>query len=165
MASQSSSNPDKSPPEAEGWETLRRFLPYLWPKDNPPLRRRIVIAMAFVLLAKTVTLALPFAYSQAVDAMSDSGAVEEGALVAFALVAAYGLGRFTGVLFDNLRNMAFERVEQNATLSLSEDVFHRLHRLPTRNARHSWRRSHGRRLSPKRRQRPRPTLGLVPARR
>jgi ATP-binding cassette subfamily B protein len=118
--------------EAEGWDTLRRFLPYLWPKDEPGLRRRIAVALAFVLLTKAVTLALPFAYSGAVDAMSGTGTFEEGALVAFALVAAYGLGRFTGVVFDNVRNMAFERVEQHAILTLSEDVFHRLHRLSLR---------------------------------
>ncbi|MEM7689353.1 MAG: ABC transporter ATP-binding protein/permease [Pseudomonadota bacterium] len=133
MTADLASPPDKtSPPEAEGWETLRRFLPYLWPAGNWPLRRRIIVALTFVLFAKGVTLTLPFAYSGAVDAMSETGAVEEGALVAFALVAAYGLGRFTQVAFDNIRNMAFERVEQEAILSLSQDVFHRLHRLSLR---------------------------------
>jgi len=86
--------------------------------------------MAFVLAAKGVTLALPFAYKGAADAMA--GPVGDGATVALALVAAYGLGRFTSVLFDNLRNMAFERVGQVATLSLAQDVFHRLHRLSLR---------------------------------
>ncbi|NQX95208.1 MAG: ABC transporter ATP-binding protein/permease [Erythrobacter sp.] len=125
--------PDKDKaPDAEGWQTLRRFLPYLWPTGNWPLRRRIIVALAFVLFAKGVTLTLPFAYSGAVDAMSETGAIEEGALVAFALVAAYGLGRFTQVAFDNIRNMAYERVEQEAVLSLSQDVFHRLHRLSLR---------------------------------
>ena len=123
---------DTSPPEAEGWPTLKRFLPYLWPRDNWPLRRRIVIAMTFVLFAKGVTLTLPFAYAGAVDAMSGEGLVDEAVLVAFALVASYALGRFTQVAFDNIRNMAFERVEQEAVLSLSEDVFHRLHRLSLR---------------------------------
>ncbi len=133
LATPSSEAPkDKAPPEAEGWTTLRRFLPYLWPEGNWPLRRRILVALVFVLFAKGVTLTLPFAYSGAVDAMSDTGAIEEGALVAFALVAAYGLGRFTQVAFDNIRNMAFERVEQEAVLHLSEDVFHRLHRLSLR---------------------------------
>ncbi len=119
-----------NPPDAEGWHTLKRFLPYLWPKDNPSLRLRIVLAMLFVLAAKGVTLALPLAYSGAVDAMAET--VDEGLTVALALVAAYGLGRFTSVLFDNLRNIAFERVGQVATLSLAEDVFHRLHRLSLR---------------------------------
>ena len=116
--------------DAESWPTLKRFLPYLWPKDNPGLRTRIVIAMALVLAAKAVTLALPFAYKGAVDAMS--GTAREGVTVALALVAAYALGRFTSVAFDNLRNIAFERVGQTATLHLAEDVFHRLHRLSLR---------------------------------
>ncbi|MEM6494690.1 MAG: ABC transporter transmembrane domain-containing protein, partial [Pseudomonadota bacterium] len=137
MAASVPSHPDKAaaqtkPPEAEGWATLRRFLPYLWPRGNWPLRRRIVVALSFVLITKAVTLALPFAYSGAVDAMSQSSAIDEGALVALALVAAYGLGRFASVAFDNIRNIAFERVEQQAVLNLSQDVFHRLHQLSLR---------------------------------
>ncbi|BDW81570.1 metal ABC transporter permease [Erythrobacter sp. Dej080120_24] len=122
-------------PDAEGWATLKRFLPYLWPRDNAELRVRIVLAMLFVLAAKAVTLALPFAYKGAVNAMERSPVAAEisaGAQVAMALVAAYVLGRFTSLLFDNLRNVAFERVGQMATLSLAEDVFHRLHRLSLR---------------------------------
>lgn len=116
--------------DAESWATLRRFLPYLWPRDNPGLRMRIVVAMALVLAAKAVTLALPFAYKGAVDAMS--GTASDAANVAMALVAAYALGRFTSVAFDNLRNIAFERVGQMASQSLAEDVFRRLHRLSLR---------------------------------
>ncbi|GAA0761210.1 ATP-binding cassette subfamily B protein [Erythromicrobium ramosum] len=120
--------------DVESWATLKRFLPYLWPKDNPGLRIRIAVSMVLVLAAKGVTLALPFAYKGAVDAMSaaGAGAASDGATVALALVAAYALGRFTSVAFDNLRNIAFERVGQIATLHLAEDVFHRLHRLSLR---------------------------------
>ncbi|MFL0357538.1 ABCB family ABC transporter ATP-binding protein/permease [Erythrobacter sp. GH1-10] len=125
-----SSDRPTSPPDAEGWATLRRFLPYLWPAGNWPLRRRIILALIFVLGAKATILALPFAYKGAADAMA--GPVADGASVALALVAAYGLGRFTSVLFDNLRNIAFERVGQAATLNLAEDVFGRLHRLSLR---------------------------------
>ncbi len=111
-------------------------MPYLWPKDNPGLKLRIVIAMALVLAAKGVTLALPFAYKGAVDAMSGSGSgegtVDAGLTVALALVVAYALGRFTAVAFDNLRNIIFEKVGQTATLHLAEDVFARLHRLSLR---------------------------------
>ncbi|KUO55428.1 MAG: metal ABC transporter permease [Sphingomonadales bacterium BRH_c3] len=121
---------DNRPLEADGWHTLRRFLPYLWPRDNPTLKRRIIAAMAFVLAAKGVTLALPFAYKYAVDAMATP--TSESAMVALALVLAYGLGRFTAVAFDNLRNIAFERVGQIATLHLAQDVFRRLHRLSLR---------------------------------
>lgn len=134
--SQQPAEPDKKSRDVESWATLKRFLPYLWPHDNPQLRVRIVVAMVLVLAAKGVTLALPFAYKGAVDAMSGSGSgsgkADEGLMVALALVAAYALGRFASVAFDNLRNIAFERVGQVATTNLAEDVFHRLHRLSLR---------------------------------
>ncbi len=56
-----------------GWHVVGRFLPYLWPKDRPDLRWRIAGATLFVILAKAVVLALPFAYAGAVDAMSKRG--------------------------------------------------------------------------------------------
>ena len=116
--------------DAESWSMLKRFIPYLWPRDNPALRRRIVIAIVLVLLAKGIVLAVPFAYKDAVDSMSEPA--NEAAMVAMALVLAYGLGRFAGTAFDNLRNIVFERVGQEATRHLAEDVFHRLHRLSLR---------------------------------
>src|SRR5258706_3823783 len=130
--------PDKATndPDArhDGWGTLRRFLPYLWPRDNPALRIRIVGAALLILAAKSVTLLLPFAYKRAVDAMTLKGPDGSGAAltVALAFVLAYALGRFAGVVFDNLRNIVFERVGQDATRALAEDVFARLHRLSLR---------------------------------
>jgi len=117
-------------PDADSWATIKRFLPYLWPKDNAGLRKRIVIAVVLVILAKATTLALPFAYKLAVDSMSGPG--NEAAMVAMALVLAYGLGRFASTAFDNLRNIVFERVGQEATRHLAQDVFRRLHRLSLR---------------------------------
>jgi ABC-type transport system involved in Fe-S cluster assembly fused permease/ATPase subunit len=118
----------------DGWRTLRRFLPYLWPHDNPGLRIRISIATVLILLGKAVTLALPYAYKRAIDAMSFSGTGPHAAAltVAFAFIMAYALGRFAGLAFDNLRNIVFERVGQDATRALAEDVFGRLHRLSLR---------------------------------
>jgi ATP-binding cassette subfamily B protein len=113
-----------------GWTTVRRFFPYLWPKDRPELRGRIAGAVVFVVLAKVVVLALPFAYAGAVDAMSKGG--DEALWVALALVIAYAAGRFATVLFDNVRNIIFERVGQDAVRSLTEDVFARLHHLSLR---------------------------------
>ena len=118
-----------------GWRTLKRFLPYLWPRDNAALRWRIVGAMVMVLCAKATTLALPFAYKRAIDAMTKTGAIAgDHSLytLALAFVLAYAGGRFAGVLFDNLRNIVFERVGQDATRALAEDVFARLHRLSLR---------------------------------
>ncbi|WP_298195104.1 ABC transporter ATP-binding protein/permease [Novosphingobium sp.] len=120
----------------DGWGTLRRFLPYLWPRDNPVLRRRIIGATVLILAAKATTLALPYAYKRAIDAMSlpgtTAGTASGAYAVALAFVLAYALGRFSGVAFDNLRNIVFERVGQDATRALAEDVFSRLHKLSLR---------------------------------
>ncbi|RYD46967.1 MAG: ABC transporter ATP-binding protein/permease, partial [Sphingomonadales bacterium] len=86
--------------------------------------------MAFVLLAKATALTLPYIYKRAIDAMTTPA--NEAAMVAMALVIAYALGRLMGVVFDNLRNITFERVGQDATRALAEDTFARLHQLSLR---------------------------------
>ncbi len=124
-------NPSSDPREdAESWTTIRRFLPYLWPSDDPRLKRRIVGAMLFVLAAKSTTLALPFAYKSAIDAMTTPA--NQAVMVALAFIVAYAGGRLAAVTFDNLRNIVFERVGQDATRKLAEDVFARLHQLSLR---------------------------------
>ena len=114
----------------DGWGTLRRFFPYLWPANNPGLRWRIVISTLLILASMGVTMALPYFLKWAIDAMSVTGPA--AFQVALAFVLAYGAGRFGAVMFDNLRNIVFERVGQDATRQLAEDVFARLHRLSLR---------------------------------
>ncbi|MCB2059031.1 MAG: ABC transporter ATP-binding protein/permease [Novosphingobium sp.] len=114
----------------DGWKTVARFLPYLWPRENKALRWRIVVAVLLIIAAKATTLALPFFYKRAVDSMTTGGTGLSA--VALAFVLAYALGRFTSVLFDQTRNIVFERVGQEATRSLAEDVFARLHQLSLR---------------------------------
>ncbi|APL96074.1 ABC transporter ATP-binding protein/permease [Sphingobium indicum] len=123
------STPDNSPLPPV-WATMRRFFPYLWPADAPALRRRVAVAMALVLVAKAVSLAMPFAYKGAIDRMAPG--MESGVGLAVALVVAYAGARFGGVLFDNLRNAIFERVGQEAGRRLADDVFVHLHRLSLR---------------------------------
>jgi ABC-type multidrug transport system fused ATPase/permease subunit len=62
----------------------------------------------------------------------DTGKSQAALTVAMAFVLAYALGRFAGVAFDNMRNIVFERVGQDATRHLAENVFARLHRLSLR---------------------------------
>ncbi len=123
------STPDNTPLPPV-WATLRRFLPYLWPADAPALRRRVAIAMILVVLAKAISLAMPFAYKGAIDRMVPG--MEPAAGLAIALVVAYAGARFASVLFDNMRNAVFERVGQEAGRRLSDDVFVHLHRLSLR---------------------------------
>jgi ATP-binding cassette subfamily B protein len=113
-----------------GFATLRRFLPYLWPADNRALRVRVVLALLLVVVSKGVTLSMGLVYKAAIDRMVP--ALKPEVQIAIALVVAYAGARFAGVLFDNLRNVIFERVGQDATRHLAEHVFQRLHALSLR---------------------------------
>jgi ATP-binding cassette subfamily B protein len=117
----------KTPP---AWATLRRFLPYLWPAGEPQLKVRIVLAMALVLAGKAVMLVMPFAYKGIIDNMDPGMQGRIG--LALALVLAYAGARFGGVLSDNLRNIAFERVGRNAQRLIAEQVLSHLHNLSLR---------------------------------
>jgi ATP-binding cassette subfamily B protein len=119
---------DTSLPPA--WATLRRFMIYLWPADAPALRRRVVLSMVLVLAAKAIGLVMPFAYKAAIDRMAPG--MEPAVGLAVALVVAYAGARFASVAFDNIRNVVFERVGQEATRRLSEHVFGHLHQLSLR---------------------------------
>lgn len=94
------------------------------------LRLRIGIAMLLVLVSKGVQLSMGFVYGAAIDGMQPG--LEAGVWIAIGLVIAYSGARFGGVLFDNLRNTIFERVGQDATRRLAENVFAHLHRLSMR---------------------------------
>ena len=117
----------KAPPT---FATLRRFLPYLWPAGNRALKTRVVVAMTLLLIATSANLSMGWLYKAAIDRMVPG--MEAGAQIAIALVAAYAGARFAGVLFNNLRNVIFERVGQDATRELAEHTFRHLHALSLR---------------------------------
>ncbi|BAK64880.1 putative ABC transporter [Sphingobium sp. SYK-6] len=112
------------------WVTLRRFLPYLWPAGEPRLKARILLALVLVLAGKAITLVMPFAYKGVIDNMGPG--MESGVALAIALVLAYAGARFGGVLSDNLRNVAFERVGRNAQRLIAEQTLRHLHNLSLR---------------------------------
>ena len=88
------------------------------------------MSLVLVLVAKGMTLIMPFAYKAAIDRMAPG--LEPAVTLAIALVVAYAGARFAGVLFDNIRNATFERVGQDATRRLSANVFEHLHGLSLR---------------------------------
>jgi ATP-binding cassette subfamily B protein len=113
--------------------TLRRFLPYLWPANALGLKVRILGAMGFVVLSKVVQVyGAPFALQGAIDTMAGKVQAPNLSVLAMALVIGYAAARFGSVMFDNLRNVVFERVGQDATRRLAADVFRHLHRLSLR---------------------------------
>ena len=114
----------------DGWRTLLRFMPYLWPRENPALRWRIVWACIFILLSTATQLALPYMMKWAVDLMGATG--PKLVQLAMLTVLGYSAGRLIQTVFDNLRNIVFERVGQDATRELAENVFGQLHNLSLR---------------------------------
>ena len=113
------------------WPTLRRFLPYLWPADSPRMRVRVAGAMALVVASKLVQVfGAPFALQGAVDGMAPGSRTALTLVVL--LVVGYAAARFGTTLFDNLRNVVFERVGQEATQRLAATVFRHLHQLSLR---------------------------------
>jgi ABC-type transport system involved in Fe-S cluster assembly fused permease/ATPase subunit len=128
MANDATETKERAEP---GFGALRRFLPYLWPKGEPRLKARVVLSLLLVVASILVTtLVMPLAYGAAINRMV--AGMEPAAAIAIALVAAYAGARFTGVLFDNLRNGIFERVGQDATRRLAETTFRHLHQLSLR---------------------------------
>ncbi|WP_164554994.1 ABC transporter transmembrane domain-containing protein [Serratia marcescens] len=109
---------------------LKFLLPYLWPKDNPRLRWYLVVAFVFMVAAKVSTTLVPLAYKAMVDALS--GETAKMLAVPLGLIVAYGVARVGGALFEELRNVMFIHVSQNATRLLGVRVFRQLHALSLR---------------------------------
>ncbi len=112
-------------------ETLRELMPWLWPKDNPGVRLRVALALASLMLAKAITVAVPFFYKHAVDLLSEKG-TPQTVLVPVFLVIAYGVGRVLMVAFAQLRDWLFAEVGQGAVRKLADLAFRHLHALPLR---------------------------------
>jgi ATP-binding cassette subfamily B protein len=111
--------------------TLRRFLPFLWPRGHRGLKVRVVGALALVVVSKLVQVyGAPFALQNAIDTMSAGS--RDALWLVVALIVGYAAARFGATLFDNLRNMVFERVGQDAARRLSGMVFRHLHSLSLR---------------------------------
>ncbi len=115
-----------------------RLLPFVWPKDRPDLRRRVVLAGIVLVVAKLVTVATPLAYKGAVDWLTHGtpGAAVDPTraltIVPVMLVIAYGMGRVLMMLFNQIRDVLFTTVGQNAVRALSNETFEHLHRMSLR---------------------------------
>jgi len=114
--------------------TIRKVAPYLWPDDKPWVKRRVVVALIMLVIAKLVTLGTPFLYKAAVDALTSEGgdpAVLLG-LGAVGLTVAYGVARAANVGFQQLRDAVFARVAQRALRQLALETFQHIHALSLR---------------------------------
>ncbi len=114
-----------------GWLTIRKVAPYLWPDDEPWVKRRVVLAMAMLVLAKLIAVYTPILYKGAVDALAGEG-VPPLALGAVGLTVAYGVARMMTVGFQQLRDALFAPVGQRALRALALETFQHIHQLSMR---------------------------------
>jgi ABC-type transport system involved in Fe-S cluster assembly fused permease/ATPase subunit len=120
---------------------LKELLPYIWPADRPDLRRRVLLALGALVIAKAITLLVPIAYKQIVDLLTGQGGAGAAAgntsmlgLAALPamLIVAYGVGRVLMVLFAQFRDIWFTVVAQHAVRELANKTFRHLHQLSLR---------------------------------
>ncbi len=123
-------NATPSGPRAD-WRTIRTLLPYLWPRDAPGMRLRVVLAMLCLAAAKGITVVVPLLYKQAVDALTAAPGAAVLAVPVLVLVG-YGVARTLAGAFSELRDVAFARVGQRAIRAVGLQVFRHLHGLALR---------------------------------
>ncbi|WP_319824114.1 ABC transporter ATP-binding protein/permease [Thalassovita sp.] len=122
---------DQDKPPVNGWATIRRVAPYLWPQDRKDVRLRVIGALLLLLLAKLVTVVTPLLYKDAVDALAGEG-TPMLALGAVGLTIAYGMARLMSNGFQQLRDAVFAVVGQRALRALALETFTHIHRLSMR---------------------------------
>jgi ABC-type transport system involved in Fe-S cluster assembly fused permease/ATPase subunit len=113
------------------WPRVRSvILPFLWPRESAGLRARVVIAFALLVVAKIITVQVPFLFKTVVDRLSEP----EAAMLALPLAAllAYGLARLCAAGFAELRDAIFAKVAETAGRLVSLRVFSHLFSLSLR---------------------------------
>ncbi len=135
----SSDNAEKKPSvnadDASVFSTIANLWTYMWPADRADLRLRVVLAIAALLLSKVATTLVPFAYKGIIDSLDGTApdsAVVFGLAVPIILVIAYVVGNIVDAGFQQLRDVLFASVGQNAVRKLALRTFHHLHRLSLR---------------------------------
>lgn len=108
--------------------------PYLWPAGEPALKVRVLLAILFLIGAKSITIAVPVIYKQVVAALSgpDGRFVGDAATVPVLLILGYGLARLAAPAFGEIRDAIFANVGQRALRRIALRVFRHLHGLSMR---------------------------------
>lgn len=110
---------------------LRRVWPYVWPRKLFWVRRRVVLALSVLVLAKLVAVYTPMLYKAAVDRLADEG-VSPMVLGAVGLTVAYGMARLLSSAFQELRDVIFAPVTLRALRRLALETFEHIHRMSLR---------------------------------
>jgi ATP-binding cassette subfamily B protein len=121
------------------WRTLYHLWPYIWPTDRRDLKQRVLLSFVLLLAAKLATIAVPFTFKWATDALVEAPEKAGGSsFLAWALAApllmtaGYGGMRILMAAFTQLRDGAFARVSMNAVRRLAIRTFEHVHLLSLR---------------------------------
>jgi ATP-binding cassette subfamily B protein len=106
------------------WRSVGVLLPYLL-----EFRWRVLLALTLLTAAKLANVGVPLVMKRIVDGLDAKVAV---VAVPVALLASYGLLRFSTTLFGELRDVVFVRVAQHAIRNVALNVFRHLHGLSLR---------------------------------
>jgi ATP-binding cassette subfamily B protein len=120
--------------------TLAHLWPYIWPSDRADLKLRVALATVLLLAAKLATIAVPFTFKWAVDALTGDAKPPDGtpswALWMFAapvlLTVAYGGTRIVMALLTQVRDGLFAKVAMHAVRRLAYRTFEHMHLLSLR---------------------------------
>ena len=120
--------------------TLAHLWPYIWPGDRADLKMRVVWSVVLLLVAKLATLAVPFTFKWATDALTgaDTAPVQASNwalwVVASPIVMTLGYGglRVLMGIFTQWRDGIFARVAMHAVRKLAYLTFVHMHELSLR---------------------------------
>jgi ATP-binding cassette, subfamily B, heavy metal transporter len=130
----------EQPVSAERGALLRTVIhlwPYIWPSDRNDLKLRVLGAMLMLLAAKLATIAVPFTFKWATDALAGNSATGSD-WIAWAIAApvlmtiAYGGMRMVMALFTQFRDGLFAKVSMHAVRRLAFRTFVHMHELSLR---------------------------------
>jgi len=134
-----------SPAEVSGdrgslFKSLAHLWPYIWPSDRVDLKRRVMLSFVILLVAKIITMIVPFTYKWAIDALTGHGsapvAPDNGLAWAIAspiaLTLTYGLSRALMGVMQQWRDGMFAKVAMHAVRRLAFLTFVHMHELSLR---------------------------------
>ncbi len=120
--------------------TIVHLWPYIWPADRRDLKLRVVLATVLLFLAKFATIAVPFTFKWATDALAGRGTAPVGAnnwlawtvAAPIVMTLAYGGMRIVMALLTQWRDGIFAKVAMNAVRRLAMLTFEHMHLLSLR---------------------------------
>ena len=139
-ADESDSSSSPSLEQATLFGTLKHLWPYIWPSDRNDLKMRVVWSMVILLVAKLATLAVPFTFKWATDALTGANTAPVGAdnwkfwVIAspLLLTASYGAMRILMAVLTQWRDGIFASVAMHAVRKLATITFIHMHELSLR---------------------------------